>query len=158
MSRALLAPVLAGLVASGIVMVWLGPQAGIMPPLYRYNTSLSVPAGAYVWTSKWPPERGDIVMLRDPKGFRLRWLLKRVEGVGGGRFCWRPGERRHYVNDRPMPVIPPEAVRAGLPVWHGCRVLEADEVVGFGDHHLAYGSQYFGPVRWDRLWGVYRRW
>lgn len=158
MRSTVLGPLVAGLVASSALMIWLGPQADIFPPLYRYNTSLSVPTGPYVWSSKWPPRRGDIVMLRDPDGFRLRWLLKRVEGVGGDTFCWDPKERRHYVNHRPMPPIPPEAVRAGLPVWRGCRVLEADEVVGFGDHHLAYGSQYLGPIRWDRLWGVYRRW
>jgi type IV secretory pathway protease TraF len=97
-------------------------------------------------------------MMRDPPGFNLNWLLKRVQGVGGDRFCWRASEMRHYVNDRPMPVIPQQALDAGIPIWRGCRSLMADEVVGFGEHVLAYGSQYLGPVRLAQLWGVYQRW
>jgi type IV secretory pathway protease TraF len=137
--------------------LFMGPSFGWYGPIEIYNTSPSVPVGRYWLSFKWPPERGDIVMLRDPPGFKLNWLLKRVEGVGGDRFCWRESELRHYLNERPMPVIPPQAIKAKVPIWRGCRTIMSDEAVGFGEHFLAYGSQYLGPVRLDELWGVYRR-
>lgn len=151
-------PLACAILGCALVMLWMGPASGLIPPLYRYNTSVSVPPGGYVLTLKWPPERGDIIMLRNPKGFRLPWLLKRVEGVGGDRFCWNPREKRHYINERPMPQIPPEARKLKIPTWRGCRVLGEDELAGFGDVPLAYGSQYIGPVKLSQIWGVYRKW
>jgi type IV secretory pathway protease TraF len=143
--------------AFAVLATWFAPRFGLLPPLEVQNTSPSVPTGFYFYTPKWPPERGDIVWLREPPGFKLHWLLKRVEAVGGDTMCWHENENRHYVNDRPMPVIPAEAKTKNVPVWKHCRTLDPDEVAGFGDDRLSYGSQFFGPVKLAQLWGVYRR-
>jgi type IV secretory pathway protease TraF len=147
------------LCVSGIItqVIFMAPALGLFGPIEIYNTSPSVPVGRYWLSLRWPPQRGDIVMMRDPPGFTLNWLLKRVEGIGGDTFCWRASELRHYLNARPMQVIPPQALDAGIPIWRGCRTVMSDEVIGYGDHFLAYGSQYLGPVRLEQLWGVYRR-
>ena len=110
-----------------------------------------MPLGWWVWTPKWPPERGDYVAMRDPPFWPHHILLKRVEGVAGDTFCWRDG--RHWINDRPMPEARPAGVRHGgakpRPRLHHLarlQVLEAGEIAGFGDGGLRYGVAFFGPV------------
>ena len=66
-----------------------------------------MPLGWWIYTTKWPPARGDYVAMRDAPFWPHRILLKRVEGVAGDTFCWRDG--RHWINDRPMPKLSPLA-------------------------------------------------
>ena len=137
------------------------PALHLMPPLAYRNTSPSVPLGWWFRSSKWPPERGDVVAMRRPPFWPRPLLLKRVEGVAGDRFCWHDG--RHWINDRPMPALDPLAFDLerrldGFTIWRGCRVLVPGEIAGFGADGLSYGSGFFGPVRLNRLWGVYRQW
>jgi type IV secretory pathway protease TraF len=82
--------------------------------------------------------------------------MKRTVGVAGMRFCWHPETGTHMVDDIVMPAPTDEAVALGIPVWTGCKVLEADEVVGYGQSASSYDSRYFGPVQTSRLLGVYR--
>ncbi len=93
--------------------------------------------------------------VRDPPHFDLPWLLKRVAGVPGDRYCWNPEAGTHELNGRLMPAPDPEAFGLGIAVWKGCETLGADEVVLYGRTPDAYDSRYFGPVRDRDLWGVY---
>ena len=146
----------------GAAVAYLASPALNLPMLAYWNTSPSVPLGAWLWSSKWPPERGDVVAMRDPPMWPHDVLLKRVEGVAGDRFCWSEQEGRHYINDRPMPVLSPlaydlEALVPEFSIWRGCRVLEPGEIAGFGEGSLSHGSAYLGPVWIDDLHGVYWR-
>jgi len=149
---------LAGVLAPCALLL-LAFHFGLLPPLLIYNTSPSVPLGWWAYSTSWPPARGDYVAMRGAPLWPLPWLMKRVEGVEGDLFCWRDG--RHWINDRPMPVLDPLAFDMerrvpGLSIWRGCRKLEAEEIAGFGEGGLSYGSAFFGPVPIDSLWGVYR--
>ena len=146
-----------GCLAGALFLV--APALGLSPPLAYRNTSPSVPLGWWVYSTKWPPERGDVVAMKGAPFWPLPILLKRVEGVAGDRFCWHDG--RHWINDRPMPKLDPlafelERRHPGFTIWRGCRTLAADEIAGFGDGPLAYGSGFFGPVPLEKIWGVYR--
>jgi type IV secretory pathway protease TraF len=148
--------------ALALLTFLLAPALGLSPPLILHNTSPSVPLGYWLYSTKWPPERGDIVAMRHDPAFwpGKRVLMKRVEGVAGDLFCWHDG--RHWINDRPMPALDPLAFQmeelyreAGFTIWRGCRALESNEIAGFGDGGRAYGSGFYGPVRLSDLWGVY---
>ena len=145
----------------GLTAFLLAPQFGLSAPLALKNTSPSAPLGWWFLSTKWPPERGDYVVMREPPFWHLPWLLKRVEGVEGDTFCWHDG--RHWINDRPMPVLDPLAFELerrvkGFTIWRGCCVLQPGEIAGFGEGSLSYGSGFFGPVKLDRLWGTYAQW
>jgi type IV secretory pathway protease TraF len=149
----------------------LSPMLGLGPPLAYRNTSPSVPLGWWLYSTKWPPERGDIVGMRHAPFWGNYVLLKRVQGVPGDRLCWiddrlRTVPRaRHWINDAPIPRLDPLAFEIerqyrdrGFTIWRGCRVLDEGEIAGFGDGPLAYGSWALGPVSINQLWGVYVQW
>lgn len=135
---------------------YLSPSLGLAPPVLLVNTGTSLPPGRYLYQRADPVAVGDVVALRYPRHFHLPWLLKRVAGVGGASFCWRPELGTHTLDGRTMPPPLPEAIARGIPVWHGCRRLAGNEVVGYGESADSYDSRYLGPVTTDRLWGVYR--
>src|SRR3954452_10923579 len=71
--------------------VWFAPSFGLLPPLVLYNTSDSMPEGAYLYAHRVgspPVARGDVVVVRNPPHFDLPWLLKRAAGLPGDRYCW----------------------------------------------------------------------
>lgn len=136
--------------------VWASPSTGLVPPLAFHNTGDSMPKGFYVLEPGEGVKRGSIVVVRDPKGFKLWWLMKRVAGVAGDSFCWDETAGTHRLNGRPMPKPAPEAVAMGVPVWKGCRALRPGELVGYGESWTSYDSRYFGPLTTASLFGVYR--
>src|SRR3954447_13959196 len=137
--------------------VWYAPALGLAPPLVLRDTSDSVAPGLYVYAgAARAPSRGAYVALKDPPHFDLPWLLKRVEGVAGDRYCWDPAAGTHRLGGRPMPPPDPGAAALGIPVWEGCATLGPGQVVGYGRSPDSYDSRYFGPVDTGRLWGVYR--
>lgn len=154
------------LAAGGLLLlltcVWGAPTLtrGALPPLALWNTSPSVPTGLYLYRhhldAARPPERGDFVAVRYPAHFDLPWLLKRVEGVPGDRFCWDEAAGTHRLDGRLMPPPDPEATDLGIPVWKGCATLGPDEVVLYGETPDSYDSRYFGVVTIGSLWGLYR--
>ena len=135
---------------------FVAPTFGLVPPLAFRNDGPSMPEGYYLYAHAMPARRGEVVVLRDPPHFDLPWLMKRVEGVAGDLFCWRPDLGTDTLNGRPMPAPSPMAHRLGIPVWRGCRRLQAGEIVGYGRTVDSYDSRYFGPVEESGLWGIYR--
>lgn len=138
-----------------LAAVFTAPSWASVPILALWNTSESAPVGFYVYEHPPPARRGDMVVWRDPPRWHLGWLLKRVEGVVGDLYCWDPGLGTHRLNGRPMPPPAADAIRIGIPVWHGCATLAPGEIVGYGRTSDSYDSRYFGPVREAELWGVY---
>jgi type IV secretory pathway protease TraF len=150
--------ILLGTVLALIATVaWHGPALGLFPPLLLENTGRSMPVGLYVYDHGPPARRGEIVVLPDPPRFRGPWLMKRVEGVAGELYCWRPALGTHELAGRLMPPPSRLARALGVPVWRGCRRLGPGEIVGYGAG-ASYDSRHIGPVREAGLWGVYRPW
>lgn len=81
-------------------------------------------------------------------------LLKRVRAGAGDRVCSEGG--LVWTPTGTLAVGQRDRRGAALPQWRGCRVLEGDEVFVTGDTPTSFDSRYFGPVRTDRLRGVYR--
>lgn len=145
-----------GGVVLSLGVAWVAPTFGWLPPLALWNTSESVPAGLYLYrhdARAVPPSRGDTVAVRYPPHYDLPWLLKRVEGVAGDRYCWDPVAGTQVLNGRAMPPPDPAAAVLGIPVWKGCVTLGPGEVVGYGRTPDSYDARFLGPV--SDLWGVY---
>jgi type IV secretory pathway protease TraF len=142
----------------GVYIVWAAPTFGMWPPLLLRSTQISMPPGWYVYAHAPPARVGETVILRYPPHYRAIGLTKRVRGVAGDLFCWRPDLGTHTLNGVAMPAPTTRAKALGIPIWTGCRSLEPGEVVGYGDSPDSYDSRYFGPVRESDLWGVYRLW
>jgi type IV secretory pathway protease TraF len=121
------------------------------------NTGRSMPVGWYVWVHAQPAAVGEVVAVRDVPRFKLRWLLKRVEGVAGDSYCWDPIAGTQRLNGRLMPPPDPRAAQLGIDVWRGCRTLRAGEIVGYGQSADSFDARYLGPIAETHLWGVYRR-
>ncbi len=114
-----------------------------MVPTLRPGDRILVDPGAY---RERPPAVGELVVLVDPEA-PTRWLIKRVAGVGPGRF-WRtptglvPGSSQ---TPGAEPVPPADAVE---PI-----TLAESTVYVTGDAPAARDSRRFGPVRLDALVG-----
>lgn len=144
-----------GAAVLALAAAFYAPAWASVPVLAFWNRGASAPSGLYVFEHRAPARRGEMVVLRDPPRFRLRWLLKRVEGVEGDRYCWDEDLGTHRLAGRPMPPPDPVALSVGLPAWRGCVTLGPGELVGYGRGADSYDSRYIGPVRESDLWGVY---
>ena len=141
---------------AGFALAYMAPAFGWSPPLALRNDGDSLPKGWYVYDHPAPARVGEIVAVRNPKGFNLWWLMKRVEATAGAVYCWRADLGTHTLDGRVMPAPLPEAIAMGVPVWKGCGAVPAGEIVGYGISRDSYDSRYFGPVRESDLFGVYR--
>lgn len=137
-------------------LAFVSPSTGLVPTLVYRNTGDSMPKGYYVYVPGGKIEPGAVVVVRDPPGFHLSWLMKEVKAVGGARYCWRPDLGTHTLNGGSMPPPLPAARQLGVPVWDGCRTIDRDEVVLYGQSAESFDSRYLGPIRISTLWGVYR--
>ncbi len=131
-----------------------------------YNSSPSVPVGFY-WRTDEPPELGDYVTVRAadvaPRYAAIRdfadaddRFIKRVAARGGTRVCASP-TLVHVGADITLTRRTTDGANRPLPSWSGCRVLAADEVFLVGDTDDSFDSRYWGPVRAQRIEGVWRR-
>lgn len=108
------------------------------------------------------PERGDIVLFRDPEGGKEP-LIKRVVGVPGDRVSVRRG--RVFLNGEPQNesyVVNRACVR-GVPKTCSFGTVKVPEAHVFvmGDNRAhSYDSRFFGPVPEDGLIGeaLFRFW
>ena len=136
-----------------------------------YNASESVPVGWYrietMVESASSLRVGGIVLTRLPaepaalaaqRGYLPAHipLLKRIGAVSPQHVCVREGQVR--IDGTPMAVVL-QADRLGraMPVWSGCRALEAGEVFLLSDTHPgSFDSRYFGPIDVSSVMGLAR--
>lgn len=132
-------------------------------PALVWNHTGSVPVGLYS-LDRSSPAKGDIVAIA-PHGKLLatledhgvlpanRLLLKELAAANGQTVC------------RNQTVVSIDGVRAAvarpatsdgraLPVWSGCRVLAADEVLVLNPHAGSFDSRYYGPIDASQIVGV----
>lgn len=136
--------------------VMLGPAVGIGVPLAYWNTGDSMPHGLYLYAHRPPAAKGEVVVVRDPPNFRVGWLMKRVVGIAGEVYCWRPQLGTHTLGNQVMPPPIAAAAEHGLEPWEGCGPIKRGDVVGYGQSPDSYDSRYLGPLHEADLWGVYR--
>lgn len=144
------------LMAAVLLALGYGLVLAGVPRLVIWERGTSMPRGLYVYAHGAPFARGDVVVLEDAPNWGRSYLMKRVEGLPGERFCWDAVRGGHWLEDRAMPPISALGRRLEVPVWQGCRRLAADEYVGYGAGD-SYDSRYFGPVRAAGISGAYRR-
>jgi type IV secretory pathway protease TraF len=140
---------------AAIALLW-GPRLLGAPMLVIWERGTSMPHGFYLYAHAAPASRGEIVALDDAPNWGRSYLLKRVAGVGGVRYCWDRDNERHELAGRIMPGPSAQAIALGIKVWTGCRRLRDDEIAVYSDHVDSYDSRYFGPVTQDQIMGVYR--
>ncbi|MGE0830650.1 MAG: S26 family signal peptidase [Hyphomonadaceae bacterium] len=135
------------------------------PALVIYNGSQSVPTGFYL-RSQDPITMGAFVTLRaadasaayaHERGFdgAEDRFIKRVAAGAGARIC-ASGDTVILGDGRELTRLERDAAGRRLPAWSGCRTLGADEVFLLGDTPDSFDSRYWGPVRRDRIDGVWR--
>lgn len=151
-------------VGPGLALVLLGGAMIDGPALAIINESPSLPRGLYLRDHAAPPARGDIVTVAQPTSVRpylarlgmpadVR-LIKRVAATAGDAVC---SDGRWLIAPwRMVEVRGEDRAGAALPVWRGCRRLNADEHLLLGDTPTSLDSRYFGPVRTAQIEGVYR--
>ena len=126
-------------------------------PLVVYNASASAPLGLYRVTATARIRRSDLVLVRTPPQVRRLAadrgylplgvpLIKRVVALGGERVCVK--NRIVTVANRPLATqLTADRLGRPLPLWAGCRPLQADEVfLIMVDAPASFDSRYFGPV------------
>lgn len=96
------------------------------------------------------PQRGDIVIMRDPYD-RSRDFIKRVVGVPGDRFVVRDG--KVFINEREL--AEPYVVRPWNDSWPPSgqeQTLGPDQYFVMGDNrNHSSDSRIFGPVNRDQI-------
>jgi len=151
----------------GVAVFLLGCTAliaGKTPALALVNESPSLPKGLYLRRPGASPDRASIVAVPQPAAARSylgalgapagMLLIKRVSAVEGDIVC-RWGARV-TTPDRTVAALARDRRGVALPVWSGCRRLEAGDLFLLGDTASSFDSRYFGPVRRSEAVGVYR--
>jgi type IV secretory pathway protease TraF len=129
-----------------------------LPRIAVLELGVSMPRGIYIYDHASPAVRGEVILMDKAPRWKRAYLMKRVVGTQGMRYCWDPERGQHQLDDRWMPAPSPHAAEIGLKPWRGCRKLRSFEVVGYTDFSeiASYDSRYFGPVRNSQIAGVYR--
>lgn len=138
------------LVAAGYALAFAG-----VPRLVIWERGTSMPTGLYVYVHGAPFARGEVVVLENAPHWGRSYLMKRIEGLPGERFCWEEERGGHRLEDRAMPTVSAFGRRLEVPIWQGCRRLATNEYVGYGSGD-SYDSRYFGPVEAAEISGAYR--
>ena len=131
-----------------------------------WNRTDSVPRGLYLVARTASVSKGDLVAF-EPSDEVRKWLdkegiigsnwplLKHVAGLEGDEIC-RCG-RVIFINGlASADALELNASGSALPVWQGCRTLQADEVFLLNPHPRSVDGRYFGPQDRGRVLGVAR--
>ncbi len=143
------------LIVGTLGVVLIGASAGPVHTSLVWNLSASVPIGLYVIDAG-APKLDDYVLIRLPvvvaelasgRGYLPTGiaLLKKVSATQNDRVC-RIG-KQILINgiDRARAAATDLSGRP-MPIWTGCRRLEAGDVFLLGGGPDSFDSRYFGPV------------
>ncbi|WP_299918451.1 S26 family signal peptidase [uncultured Roseobacter sp.] len=144
------------LIGIAVPILLLGVASVILlPRKLIYNPSESAPVGFY-WIDQKPVRRGDFVVVRVPLSLRdlveTRGylppdvpLLKRVMALPGDEVCRRGQDIT--VNGGAVAMAQTRD-RSGrdMPRWHGCQMLDGEDIFVLQDHPQSFDGRYFGPL------------
>jgi len=137
----------------------------IFDPLDRliWNRTASAPTGLY-WLSDEPFTRDRWVVVSSQSAV-AQWaeareyvgknwpLLKQIAGLPGDEVCRNGSEIR--INNQPVALAKSvDSIGRNLPIWEGCRILEANELFLLTPHPASLDGRYFGPIKQTDLDGV----
>ena len=132
------------------------------PPLLIWNATASAPIGLYR-IEQTPPRVGDLVLVRLAGPIaalayqraylpRSTYLLKPVSAVSGDRVC-RFGSHI-LVRDRLTAIaLASDTIGCTMPMWHGCRTLQPEELFLLAEHAASFDGRYFGPLSTQHVAG-----
>lgn len=139
--------------------------AGLLPLKERliWNRTASAPLGLY-WLSDRLPALGEwaVVSARAPeavwasgRGYTGRhWpLIKQVVATNGAEIC-RQNLTVTVSGEVVAEALETDARGEILPVWQGCRRLEAGEIFLINPHPRSMDGRYFGPTKVTNLAGT----
>jgi conjugative transfer signal peptidase TraF len=150
------------LLVGGLVSTILAAPA----PLLVWNASPSSPIGLYALTSPNELHVGDKVIAWAPPEARALAaargyapanvpLVKRVAAVAGDRVC---GEGRDLRINGHKAVLrrPVDGRGRPMPLWQGCGVLLAGQLLIMADAPDSFDGRYFGPIAQGNVIGKAR--
>jgi conjugative transfer signal peptidase TraF len=134
-------------------------------PRLVWNASASAPIGLYS-VSQERFERGDFVIvspssriqaLIDERGYLppATPLLKRIAARSGARIC-RNEDNISIDGAVVAHALLRDSMGRALPVWSGCKTLEANEIFLLNDHVQSLDGRYFGATKTAFVIGVAR--
>ena len=146
------APLLGATIALALLAA---PTVVPQRPFLVWNASPSVPVGLYLVTPA-SPQVGDLIVLRLPpviaafaanRGYLplSAYLLKPIAATAGDFVC-RFGSQVFVRGELAGFAQATDNRGDPMPVWHGCRTLQAGEVFVLADHPASFDSRYFGPL------------
>lgn len=139
----------------------------IAAPLSRllvWNMTASVPTGLYLVRGTGALRIGERVAIDPPMDLRHYLaargylpprmpLLKEVAALGGDTVC-RHGRAVSIGGKQVATARPADSRGRRLPVWSGCRTLEADEIFVLGARSPdSFDGRYFGPLPTSSILG-----
>mgnify|MGYP000091274299 CR=1 FL=1 len=151
---------IAGAVIGATVLAALVP----LPKLLLWNASASAPVGLYWLHPGGKPAVGDFVAIAPPPALARFMaerhylpigvpLLKRVAARPGALVCRRDAAVSIDGRSAAIAKIDDSHGRP-LPVWRGCRVIEADELFLLNAAPDSLDGRYFGPIPVSGLIGT----
>lgn len=154
------------LIIGAVAVAALGvASAAEFAPRLVWNASASAPIGLYS-VSQESLERGDYVIVSpsprvqafiDERSYLppATPLLKRVAARSGARIC---RDKRNISIDGVVVAhaLTRDSKGRTLPVWSGCKTLEADEIFLLNDHAQSLDGRYFGVTKTAFVIGVAR--
>lgn len=158
-------PVLAAM--SGALAATAFVSMSTSDPVLVWNRTASAPMGLYMrqdWREERPLTPGTRVLL-GPESRAGRWIIeqgfagngwpiiKTVRAIPGDEICREDA----VVSINSMPVATAISVTSSgiaLPVWEGCRRLQADEFFLLNDHPRSLDGRYFGPAGTEEIIGL----
>ncbi|RJF90305.1 S26 family signal peptidase [Sphingomonas cavernae] len=152
MTRRRLHAALIGAIIAGLAHTALFPPR----PILLWNASASAPIGLYHVGDRAGLGRGDMVIARVPRNFRVFAarrhylpanvpLVKRVAAAPGDRVCALG--RKVFVNGRWIAErFAKDGAGRPMPWWSGCVTLRQGALFLLMDTPASFDGRYFGPT------------
>ena len=78
--------------------------------------------------------------------------MKPVAAVAGDRVC--RFANRVFIRGRLVAIASPaDGAGRAMPVWYGCRTLQAGEIFVLADYPASFDSRYLGPLEVNSIAG-----
>lgn len=142
---------LSSVLSSHKILIWNRTESAPQGLYWRSDSPLTLNGWAVVSgkapAAIWISERGYLAP---------GWpIIKRVRGLPGDEICRENGSIT--INKVVVAVaLVADSQGNALPVWRGCRTLNADEVLLLNNHPRSLDGRYFGPTNIEDVLGSAR--